>query len=67
MLEAYQDRLGSVASLPSSAHGYAQAPYAALSEDSHRPIVSGLRPLREAPGHEPSHELAFYDGGAELP
>lgn len=62
-LELYESRLKTVSFLPILDHGYAQAPYQEIDEETYESAVKDIRPLRWAAGSHDSADV-FCDGEA---
>lgn len=62
LLESYEHRLKAISFLPSSNHGYAQAPYEAISEEEYDRRVADVTPLDGMIHHD--QEDKFCDGEA---
>ncbi len=63
LLEAYEDRLKGISLLPSSGHGYRQAPYEEITRARYEEQLSQLRPLTGDLEHEHELEARFCEGG----
>jgi len=63
ILSAYEDRLKGIVFLPSSGHGYEQAPYEEITREEYERMSSALRPLRGQLEHEHELEARFCEGG----
>lgn len=63
-LELYETRLKGVSFLPILDHGYVQAPYEAISEDTYKSYVKTLKPLKIKDSTKPVHDTTerFCDG-----
>lgn len=62
LLESYEHRLKAISFLPSSNHGYAQAPYEAISEEEYERRINEVEPLDGMIHHD--QEDKFCDGEA---
>jgi len=61
VLERYEDKLKGISFLPSSDHGYAQAPYETITEEQYNDMSKGLKTIQL---HDAQHEVTerFCDG-----
>lgn len=67
VLEVFEDQLKSISFLPISEHGYAQAPYETIDEETYTGLVSQIKPMLLT---DSTHEVddKFCDGDScELP
>jgi intein/homing endonuclease len=64
-LEAHEDQLKSISMMPLSEHGYVQAPYETIDEDTYNRLAANIKPLNfgaDVATHDISAEDKFCSG-----